>query len=395
MPSESGVYAKYETLSHEDPVLAERLREDGFTTRGFSANANISDTFDFTRGFEEFHHSWRGERRHKGVVDWGSFISRTADMGPRRFVEAVRESLGADRTLKSLEIGLKMKARDLGIERIAGQDDGAQQAKDLVESTDFGDDEFLFLNLMEAHGPYKAPKSYRTIELDNNPSFEDTVFGGPEEETETIRRAYEDCVRYLSDVYEEIFATLSREFDYVITVSDHGEMFGKAGIWDHNFGIFPELAHVPLTIYDGSDGIRNEDATVSIKDIYPTVLALAGIGSGDLADPNILEADESTRQFIERFGIRTSRVEKLQNRDYDEDFIEKWDRHFLGVASGTDGYAWESHQGFKSNGEFTDSDSEALVREYKANLDPRSGRGMEDTVLPSDVAEQLEELGYM
>lgn len=87
-PSESGVYAKFETLSPSDPVLAESLSRAGYTTRGFSANANISDAFNFTRGFDEFHHSWRGERRHEGVVDWGEFVSRTADMGPEKYVGA-------------------------------------------------------------------------------------------------------------------------------------------------------------------------------------------------------------------------------------------------------------------------------------------------------------------
>jgi hypothetical protein len=65
-------------------------------------------------------------------------------------------------TLKSLRLGLKLKVRDLGIETIAGEDDGAKKALRLVEQTDFEDDEFLFMNLMEAHGPYKPPSDYDT-----------------------------------------------------------------------------------------------------------------------------------------------------------------------------------------------------------------------------------------
>lgn len=390
-PSQSGVYAKFESLSPDERVLAERLSNGGYTTRGFSANANISDPFAFTRGFDEFHHSWRGERRDEGVFDWGEFISRTSDMGAKRYLMALAESIRADRPVKSLEIGLKMKARDLGIESIAGRDDGATKAKELVESTDFGENEFLFLNLMEAHGPYNAPKSYRTVDLENNPSFEDTVFDGPDEDQETIRAAYDDCVRYLSDVYEDIFATLSREFEYVITVSDHGEQFGNDGLWDHNFGIYPELTHVPLTVFEGSDGREHRQETVSIKDLYPTVLDLANCLDGD--GLNILAEFESDGRYVERFGLRTSRLEKLQNKGYDDEFIADWDRHFFGFATASGVYTWESHKGIQYSGSLDRNEAEDILQQYRESLDPVEGHSLSD--IPDDVEQQLVELGYM
>jgi len=396
-PSESGVYAKFETLSPADSVLAESLARAGYTTRGFSANANISDAFDFTSGFNEFHHSWRGERREEGVVDWGEFVSRTSNRGFTKYLTAIRESLEAERTLKSVELGVKMKARDLGIERIAGRDDGASKAEELIDSTDFGDREFLFLNLMEAHSPYKAPKPYRSVELESNPNFEDTIFDGPSQDATTIRQAYDDCVRYLSDVYEDIFAKLSREFDFIITVSDHGEMFGKAGIWDHNFGIYPELTHIPLSIYDGQDGIERRMDTVSLRDIYATILSIAdGVDPEAGSDTrNLLNDAVSRRQFIERFGLRTSRIEKLRNKGYEEEFIHEHDRPCFGVVTDTGGYAWESRKGVLHKRADDGARVETVIKAYRDSVDPLEPADGRQAALPGDIEEQLEKLGYL
>lgn len=97
--SETGVYAKSESLTPEEPVLAEALAEAGYMTRGSSANANVSDAFAFTRSFQEFHHSWRGAPQKERVVDWGEFISDTADDGV--------EEEGADRLIEDPRNGFQ------------------------------------------------------------------------------------------------------------------------------------------------------------------------------------------------------------------------------------------------------------------------------------------------
>lgn len=312
-PTESGVYAKAEALSSEGPVLAERLSEAGYTTRGFSANANISDSFDFTRGFDEFHHSWRGKRRDDDVLDWGAFISRTRDQGPMRFVSAVKECFTADvDTWKSLKLGAQMKGRDLGMSSIAGRDDGAAKVLDIVRDTDFGGEEFFFMNLMEAHGPYNAPEEYRTVDIDAQASFEDTMSDGPDESAADLRQAYDDCVRYLSDMYRDIFDELTEHFDYVVTVSDHGEMFGRDGIWAHNYGIYPELTHVPLSIYHGDETRETVETTVSLLDVYRTILSLAGCDDTDRRGRNLLDDPGDERYLVERHGLRSSRSKRSE-----------------------------------------------------------------------------------
>jgi arylsulfatase A-like enzyme len=377
-------------------VLAEVLSEAGYTTRGFSANANISDAFHFTRGFDEFDHSWRGQRRDEKVLDWGSFISETRDRGAMRYLDAIKECIASDvDTLKSLSLGIKMKARDLGIEAVAGKDDGASKALDLVEQTDFSGDEFLFVNLMEAHAPYNAPKSYQTVSLDEHPSFDDTIFDGPNEEKETIEQAYDDCVRYLSDVYQEIFATLSDEFDYVVTVSDHGEMFGKDGIWDHNYGIYPELTHVPLSIYSGTDTTEVCEETVSLVDLYQTILDMAGCDSPVDTGRSLMGEISSQQYLVERHGLRTSRVEDLENAGHDQEFIDELDEAFYGVVFEDGSYGWESRGGVQKTGSVDSTDISNRIDELRAELEDPDEPVEVDGEIPDDVNNRLEELGYL
>lgn len=395
-PSESGVFAKAETLTTEGPVLAEALSNAGFTTRGFSANANISDPFDFTRGFDEFRHSWRGKRRAEDVLDWGGFISRTRDRGPERYLAALNECITSDvNTWKSLKIGVRMKARDIGIRSVAGTDDGAEQFLEFIENTSFSGDEFLFANLMEAHGPYKPPSEYQTVELSDQPSFEDTMFDGPDEDPTRVRQAYEDCVRYLSDIYEEIFNTLVADFDYVITLSDHGEMFGRDGLWDHNYGIYPELTHIPLVVYDGSNSKMVVDETVSLLDVYETVLDVADVQADSRRGQSLQAAPDGAEYLIERHGLRSSRVEALQEKGYSSSAIDDWDQPLYGVASPDADYVWESRRGIHSGESIPEDKAREKIKRQREEIDEISVEldGAKD--VPKDVRERLNDLGYV
>jgi arylsulfatase A-like enzyme len=394
-PTESGVFAKAEALTSERPVLAEALSKTGYTTRGFSANANISEVFDFTRGFDEFRHSWRGQRRDDEVLDWGRFISKTRDKGAIRYVSAIKECLQPDiNTRKSLKIGVQMKARDLGISSIAGKDDGAASALDLVQRTDFSGDEFFFMNLMEAHGPYDPPDEYRTVDIDAQASFEDTMFDGPNVPADELKQAYDDCVRYLSDIYQEIFAELTEHFDYIITVSDHGEMFGRDGLWDHNYGIYPELTHVPIHIYDGRDTIEHVDRTVSLLDIYPTILELADIEGADSRGRNLLTDHSSEQYLVERHGLRSSRVEGLRDNGYSTEFIERWDQPFYGVVSADGRYVWQARDRLKSDDKTDFDAARTEIEGLIADLNEVDVTVTDDRDVPDDVRDRLNELGY-
>jgi arylsulfatase A-like enzyme len=394
-PSEADVYAKHEALTTEQPVLAEALSAAGYETRGFSANANISDAFNFTRGFDEFHHSWRGKRKDENVLDWGAFISRTRSKGASRYLYALKQCLASDvDTWKSLKLGIQMKARDIGINSIGGTDDGAKKALRTVRNMDFTENEFLFMNLMEAHAPYNAPNEYGSLDIKAQASFEDTMHDGPDASAVDLESAYDNCVQYLSDIYQDIYEELIDDFDYIITLSDHGEMFGRDGLWDHNHGVYPELVEIPLCISDGTEREEQIDTNVSLVDIYRTVLDITDCEGADSRGRNIIQDLSDAEYLVERHGLRSSRIDALQNKDYSSDTIAEWDESYYGIVHQEGDYAWQSKVGMQTDdGVDLDAASE-LIDKFKSGLSDPKTKSVADSSVPSDVQDRLRELGY-
>ena len=65
----------------------------------------------------------------------------------------------------------------------------------------------------------------------------------------------------------------------LVIVGDHGEGLGSHGEGTHGFFVYDYAVHVPLIIatpFDELHGVRVE-SQVSLVDVFPTVLALAGI----------------------------------------------------------------------------------------------------------------------
>ena len=395
-PSETGVRTTAEWLDYDEAVLAERLSDHGVTTRAFSANAYVAPSFDYDRGFETFDITWRGRRRESDIFEWGEFISENQGAGPTRFLKAVAACAASDAdTIASLKVGLQMKARDLGLSTFGGYDDGAKEALELVESTTFGDDEFLFLNLMEAHSPYQPPADYRTVDTDESPGIDATVGDGPETDPADIEQAYEDSVRYLSDVYQDIFATIAEDFDYVITLGDHGECFGDYGVWAHNHGINPQLAHVPLCVYRGQDEHRTQHSTIGLVDIHRTILDLLSVPSNGTRGQNLLDDPSSQPRLVERFGLSENHIVNLESTGLSDSEITDWDATLRGVALPDGGYGWETLSGFETVGTTLDN---SIVRERLAtlveDLDERQvDRGTTGELDPA-IQRRLERLGY-
>jgi len=392
-PSETGTNANSHQFTSPHPPLACRLQAEGLETHAFSANVQISRQFGWDRGFDSYDGSWNS--KHANAVDdifeWNAFIREHRDEGPQRYLKALWACLSSEcDTVPSLKHGLEIKYRTHTV-----SDSGAQEALSHVRGTDFADDAFLFINLMEAHGPYRPPEEYRTVEFEEMPGFAESVQAEPVDETyaETIRQAYDDSVRYLSEKYEAIFAELSDEFDYVITLADHGENLGEKGIWGHGLGLYPELTHVPLSIW-GMDGGETRDEVVSLIDVHRTILGMAGIGDDeyegrgrDLRSPVAYEP-----QLTEYLGLNMWRERKLEAAGRADEF-STYDRELYGIATAENYYGYEDF-----NEEFVESGTSTLeaprdrMDELVDDLDYfESG---DDIDVSDSVMESLEDLGY-
>ncbi len=400
-PSEVGVYANAETLDCPEKVLAEKLRENGYSTRAFSSNGNVSDYFNYNRGFEQFRESWRAEGwkeelnfRNKGnVFNWKQFNSESDYSYPLRpLIGIYRSIMGDYNTFLSLKHGYKRKMRGPGNPGISNdpRDYGSQEALEYVRGCDFGNNEFLFLNIMDAHNPYNSPEEYQTVEPVRINGLKATI-EGPKNDTERIRRAYEDSVRYLSDMYKEIFEVLETEFDYVITLSDHGELLGEHNSWEHLCGIYPELIHVPLSIY--GDGEGEIDDMVGLLDIYRTILDLADIKPANNTRGQFLLEPEPRRYLSEYHGLSGLHLKSL-----DEDWIKKLEHmncELNGVSIPNTYYGYQTFGGWEEIGKTDAEEPLSILKEMINDLEKREINKEDYDKMSKDVLNRLEELGYV
>jgi arylsulfatase A-like enzyme len=392
-PSETGTHAKSHLFTPPHPPLAKRLQSQGLETHGFSANVQISRQFDWHQGFDNYTGSWKSKHANavSDIFEWNAFIRKHRDEGPQRYLRALWECVSGDcDTIPSLKHGLEIKYRTH-----TAPDDGAREALGHVRKTDFDDDAFLFMNLMEAHGPYKPPSEYRTVEIDDMPGFAESVRNEPvpEDTAADIRQAYDDSVRYLSEMYEQIFEALRTEFDYVVTLADHGENLGEKGIWGHGLGLYPELTHVPLSIW-GLDGSETRKEVVSLLDVHRTILAMAGVEESDYnGRGRDLRSPVSPRpQLTEYLGLNMWRERKLSAAGHGDEY-ETYEQDLYGIATPEDYYGYEDFDGaFLEAGTSTADDPQSQMEELAGELEYREGDG--EMEISDSVMQSLEDLGY-
>ena len=386
--SEVGIHGKSRNFDCPERSIVEVLDESGYSTRMWSANPQIHQWEGWDRGFDQFIGPDRLHPRTEKAVDWSEF--RAHD---NRFVTYLRAlqyiSQSPESTVSSFLDG---------VERVRGthdRNDGDAVLRRL-RGTAFGDREFLLVNLMDAHTPHHPPKPYRSI--DENVDFKiGDAFADSIDQPDRNRRAYDDSAAYLSSVYQEIYAQLQLDFDVIVTLSDHGELLGEHGMWNHGYGLYPELVRVPLTIWTGG-AFRNvfsrstRTDVVSVLDIPQTVAGLADIEFSSRG-ANLCEDDGPKNRLVEYHGFLPWHRDQLKRKGVG-DLYEKYDPPLNGLVSASGDYVYQTHDdGFVStSGDRSDEAIEKLDDMVSAL--PKRSVTEDDEQISSEIRERLEDLGY-
>lgn len=389
--SEVGVHSKSRFFDCEIALIPEILSENGFTTHGLSANHNASAEVGFDRGFDIFHNPAKLQNPGTDMLDWQSHFSNTDTSGFKLYVDSVIAAISSDaKTIPSLKWGLgKVFDIDTWIKSVP--DDGASQILKYVSQTSFGEKEFLFANLMEVHTPYNPPAEFNTVGRAVSATMAE-AFDSPEH-PDDIKQGYHDATNYISKVYQDIFSELQESFDYVITMADHGEMLGEQGMWNHGYGIFPELTHIPLVISGPeSDRVENVDKTVSILDVHATVADIADV-SADSRGESLVDQFTSSDVLAEFEGLLEIAISRFKQSSSIQTDIAQYDQRLRGIATREGDYAYETRKGLVAPDEIDYEISDRL--DHLSNDVIEASYETDGIELNSEQVTQLENLGYL
>jgi choline-sulfatase len=158
----------------------------------------------------------------------------------------------------------------------------------------------LFTSLTHPHDPFQCRpehwQRYRHDDIDMpvvNTAQEDmdpyslrllaqySLQGNPptEEQVRVVRHAYYGAISYVDDIVGELIEVLKETGLYDNTVimltTDHGEMLGEHGLW-YKKSFFEEACRIPLIVSHPQIEQRRIGANVSLVDLLPTLLEIAG-----------------------------------------------------------------------------------------------------------------------
>jgi arylsulfatase A-like enzyme len=240
--SQHGVNDFDAKLADSEVTFAEVLTDRGYVAGGFSANLRMQGTYGYGQGFAEWH-AYMGSHDGNGIKPRGKVLRR--------------ESLGWLRPAASAEPKPPL---------------------------------FLYLQYMEPHTPYDPIEPFRSTfgrgssAVDEKRAHEKLMAMRrlSDAEIERLESLYDGEVAAVDAEIRVLFAELEQlgflENALIVVTADHGEEFGEHGVMLHGFTLFNGAMRVPLIIVaPGFGGGRVVDDNVSLVDVAPTLLELAGI----------------------------------------------------------------------------------------------------------------------
>jgi arylsulfatase A-like enzyme len=268
------------------------LREAGYRTGGFSANAHVTAASGFAQGFERF--------------EFLDELARGDALG-RRALGWLDEAVSAP---------------------------GGDPAPF-----------FLYVHAIDPHAPYEPPEDLRRRFAGNVPSGSGSLAKLEEIYRALDRRRPEarGLVARMAPLYDAEIAGIDRSFGIlldeldrrgrldqtlVVVISDHGEELGEHGGLGHGRTLYREVLDVPWIVrLPGQTAGRRIATPAAHLDVLPTILAALGIPA------------ETGLRGVDRLATETREGPRFSHLDYEGrqggsvrlanwHLIEPWSRKF-------------------------------------------------------------------
>ncbi len=143
---------------------------------------------------------------------------------------------------------------------------------------------FLFLHLYDAHGPYLAPREYRSLfhssvpgpVIPRIPMYQQLLHDyQPLTHLADYLDRYDDLIRYEDTMVWRILSELDLEQTIVVVLADHGETLNERyHSLDHGAQLFDEQVRIPFLLSVPRSEARSVSDFVETVDLLPTRLEL-------------------------------------------------------------------------------------------------------------------------
>ncbi len=271
------------SLDERYDTLAEVLRKNGYFTAAVGANTwFLIRKYNLQQGFE--YYDVRGSKLY--LQELPRYVVRC------RFGELLGDRLPYR--------DLQRWTRDAG-------EINREVLKVLEGVRASGGPFFLFVNYVDAHGPYLPPEPFRSMFAGYDRSFRLSDYYRLWREVLTQRRQisyqerlhlisqYDGAIAYVDHCLGRLFSEMKRMGLYdntlVIITSDHGEAFGERGVIGHASTVYQDQIRVPLVIRYPKQRVGSVvDEVTSGVDVFPTVMGVVRLrGPDGLAGRSLVE----------------------------------------------------------------------------------------------------------
>jgi arylsulfatase len=177
-----------------------------------------------------------------------------------------------------------------------------ERSLDWLDSLEDDEDVFLWNHYMDVHGPYEAPKQYRSefgvghISARDARKLYKKALRNPDEmtdqDTQDLRNLYDAEIRYVDHhigaFVQELCDRGVLEETLLLITADHGDAFGEHDYFEHPRRLHEELISVPMIVVGSDLPAKTVDVTASTVDLVPSILSCLGTNDDGASAENEL-----------------------------------------------------------------------------------------------------------
>lgn len=256
------------SLDDTYPTIAEALASRGYRTGAFNGNfETVTSRWGFARGFHHFEDYYQTLPQLAVSSFYGRFLEYYV------LHKVFNMEFSIDRRWAP------------GINR---------SALDWIDQ-DAERPFFAFINYYDVHAPYISPERARFSEFENpgglvNTDWTTAGIYNPKtpEQVQGEIDAYDGGIYYNDGQIQTLLDELEQrgvlDDTIVIITSDHGELFGEHGLWEHHNSLYRPVIHVPLIVWQPKSIPQNIriETPVSNAALPATILDLLGEPGQDI-----------------------------------------------------------------------------------------------------------------